>query len=59
MLDNAGIQLGAVVGDIHRISARATVRGLIKGPSQAVLLGHACGALKRKTAGLAASLEAT
>ena len=54
MLDDAGIKLGAVVSDIHGVSARAMVRGLIEGQSQAVLLSHARGALKRKTEEFAA-----
>ena len=57
MLDDAGIKLGAVVSDIHGVSARAMVRGLIKGQSEAMLLSHARGALKRKTEELAASLD--
>jgi transposase len=57
MLDDAGIKLGAVVSDIHGVSARAMVRGLIEGQSEAVLLSHARGALKRKTEELAASLD--
>ena len=39
------------------VSARAMVRGLIEGQSQAMLLAHARGALKRKTEELAASLD--
>ncbi len=57
MLEDAGIKLGAVVSDIQGVSARAMVRGLIEGQSQATLLGHARGALKRKTEELAASLD--
>ena len=57
MLDDAGIKLGAVVSDIHGVSARAMVRGLIEGESEAMLLAHARGALKRKTEELAASLQ--
>jgi len=57
LLDDAGIKLGAVVADIHGVSARAMVRGLIEGQPQAVLLAHARGALKRKTEALAASLD--
>jgi transposase len=57
MLEDAGIKLGAVVSDIQGVSARAMVRGLIQGQSQAILLGHARGALKRKTEELAASLD--
>ena len=57
MLDDAGIKLGAVVSDIHGVSARAMVRGLIEGQSEAMLLAHARGALKRKTDALAASLD--
>jgi transposase len=57
MLDDAGIKHGAVVNDIHGVSSRAMVRGLIEGQSQAVLLAHARGALKRKTEELASSLE--
>jgi transposase len=57
MLDDAGIKLGAVVSDINGVSARAMVQGLIEGQSEAVLLGHARGALKRKTQELAASLD--
>jgi hypothetical protein len=40
MLDDAGIKLGAVVSDIHGVSARAMVRGLIEGQSEAALLAH-------------------
>lgn len=57
MLDDGGIKLGAVVADIDGVSARAMVRGLIEGQTEAVLLSHARGALKRKTAELAASLD--
>lgn len=57
MLEDAGIKLGAVVSDIQGVSARAMVQGLIDGQSEAVLLGHARGALKRKTQELAASLD--
>ena len=57
MLEDAGIKLGAVVSDIQGVSARAMVRGLIDGESQAVLLTHARGALKNKTEELAASLD--
>ena len=57
MLDDGGIKLGAVVSDIHGVSARAMVRGLIEGQSQAMLLAHARGALKRKSEELAASLD--
>jgi transposase len=57
MLEDAGIKLGAVVSDIQGVSARAMVRGLIEGQSQATLLGHARGALKHKTEELAASLD--
>ncbi len=57
ILDDAGIKLGAVVSDIHGVSARAMVRGLIEGPSEAVLLAHARGTLKRKTEERAASLD--
>lgn len=56
-LDDAGIKLGAVVADIHGVSARAMVRGLVEGQSTAVLLSHARGALKNKTEALAASLD--
>ena len=57
MLDDGGVKLGAVVADIGGVSARAMVRGLIEGQTEAVLLSHARGALKRKTAELAASLD--
>jgi transposase len=57
MLDDAGIKLGAVVADIDGVSARAMVRGLIEGQTQAMLLAHARGALKRKTEQLSASLD--
>jgi hypothetical protein len=57
ILDDAGIKLGAVVSDIHGVSARAMVRGLIEGQSEPELLAHARGALKRKTEALAASLD--
>jgi transposase len=57
MLDDGGVKLGAVVSDIHGVSARAMVRGLIEGQSQAMLLAQARGALKRKTEELAASLD--
>jgi transposase len=57
MFDDGGVKLGAVVSDIHGVSARARVRGLIEGQSQAMLLAHARGALKRKTEELAASLD--
>jgi transposase len=57
ILDDAGIKLGAVVSDIHGVSARAMVRGLIEGQSEAMLLSHARGALKNKTEALAASLD--
>jgi transposase len=57
ILDDAGIKLGAVVSDIQGVSARAMVRGLIEGQSEAVLLSHARGALKHKTEALAASLD--
>ena len=57
MLDDAGIKLGAVVADIHGVSARAMVRGRIEGQSQAMLLSHERSALKRKTVDLAASLD--
>ncbi len=56
-LDDAGIKRGAVVSDIHGVSARAMVRGLIEGQSEAVLLSHARIALKHKTAELAVSLD--
>lgn len=57
ILDDAGIKLGAVVADIHGVSARAMVRGLIEGHPAAVLLSHARGALKRRREELTASLE--
>lgn len=57
VLDDAGIKLGAVVSDIHGVSARAMVRGLIEGQPDAVLLAQARGALKRKTEALEASLQ--
>ena len=57
MLDDGGVKLGAVVADIDGVSARAMVRGLIEGQTEAVPLSHARGALKRKTAELAASLD--
>jgi transposase len=57
MLDDAGIKLGAVVSDIQGVSARAMVRGLIEGQSEAMLLSHARGTLKRKSEELAASLD--
>jgi transposase len=50
-------KFGAVVADIHGVSARAMVRGLIEGQSPAMLLSHTRGALKRKTEDLAASLD--
>jgi transposase len=40
ILDDAGIKLGAVVSDINRVSARAMVKGLIEGQSEAVLLSR-------------------
>ena len=49
MPDDACIKLGAEVSDIHGVSARAMVRGLIEDESEAVLLSHARGALKRET----------
>jgi hypothetical protein len=57
ILDDAGIKLGALVADIHGVSARAMVRGLIAGHPAAVLLSHARGALERRREELAASLE--
>lgn len=57
MLDDADIKLGAVVADIHGVSARAMVRGLIEGQPEAVLLGQARGSLKHKTEELAASQD--
>ena len=56
-LDDGGIKLGAVVSDIGGVSAREMVAGLIAGQSLEALLGHARGALKRKTEALAASLD--
>ena len=56
-LDDGGIKLGAVVSDIGGVSAREMVAGLIAGQSLGALLGHARGALKRKTEALAASLD--
>jgi len=57
ILDDGGVKLGAVVSDVNGVSARAMVRGLINGQSEAELLAHARGALKRKSEELAASLE--
>jgi transposase len=57
ILDDGGIKLGAVVSDVNGVSARAMVKGLIQGQSEAELLAHARGALKRKTEELSASLE--
>jgi transposase len=57
LLDDAGVKLGAVVADIHGVSARAMVKGLIAGEAPDSLLVHARGALKRKTEALAASLD--
>ena len=57
MPHDAGSKLGAVARDIHGVSPRAMVRGLIEGQSHDVLLGHARGALQRKTEELAASLD--
>jgi transposase len=57
LLDDAGVKLGAVVADIHGVSARAMVKGLIEGEEPAALLVHARGALKRKTEALAAGLD--
>ena len=57
ILDDAGIKLGAVVSDIHGVSARAMVKGLIEGRDVTALLGLARGALKRKREELALSLE--
>lgn len=57
ILDDGGIKLGAVVSDVNGVSARAMVKGLIQGQSEAELLAHARGALKRKTEELSASLQ--
>ena len=57
ILDDAGIKLGAVVSDIHGVSARAMVKGLIEGKDIETLLGLARGALKLKRQELALSLE--
>jgi transposase len=57
ILDDAGIKLGAVVSDVNGVSARAMVKGLIEGQPESVLLAHARGVLKHKTAELAASLQ--
>jgi transposase len=57
VLDDAGIKLGAVVSDIHGVSARAMVKGLIEGRDVNTLLGLARGALKLKRDELALSLE--
>jgi transposase len=57
LLDDAGVKLGAVVADIHGVSARAMVKGLIEGEEPGSLLVHARGTLKRKTEALAASLD--
>ena len=57
LLDDAGIKLGGVVADLHGVSARAMVQGLIQGRSPAELLSHARGALKRKLEPLLLSLE--
>lgn len=56
VLDDAGIKLGAVVSDIHGVSARAMVKGLIEGKAVDALLGLARGALKLKREELALSL---
>ena len=57
ILDDAGIKLGAVVSDIHGVSARAMVKGLIEGRDVTALLGLARGALKLKREELALSLD--
>lgn len=57
LLDDAGIKLGGVVSDLHGVSARAMVKGLIEGRSPAELLAHARGALKRKLEPLLLSLD--
>jgi transposase len=57
LLDDAGIKLGGVVSDLHGVSARAMVKGLIEGCSPAELLAHARGALKRKLEPLLLSLD--
>jgi transposase len=57
VLDDAGIKLGAVVADIHGVSARAMVKGLIEGRDASTLAGLARGALKRKHEALSLSLQ--
>lgn len=57
LLDDAGIKLGAVVSDLHGVSARAMVKGLVEGRSPTELLAHARGALKRKLEPLLLSLD--
>jgi transposase len=48
MLDDAGIKLGAVVADIHGVSARAMIAGLIAGTPHAQLPELAKGTLRKK-----------
>lgn len=57
ILDDAGIHLGCVVSDIHGVSARAMIAGLIAGEDIDTLLGYAKGQLKSKKVELQASLD--
>lgn len=57
ILDDGGIKLGGVVSDIHGVSAREMVAGLLAGAGIEQLLGMARGALKRKRDDLQAALD--
>ena len=57
VLDDGGIKLGAVVSDIHGVSARAMVSGLIQGQPVEQLLALAHGRMKPKLEDLRASLQ--
>jgi transposase len=56
-LDDAGIRLGAVVSDIHGVSAQAMIEGLLQGQPPEVLVEQARGRLKLKREALTESLE--
>jgi transposase len=57
ILDDGGIKLGGVVSDIHGLSAREMVAGLIEGKSINVLLDMARGRLKLRREDLQAALD--
>jgi len=57
VLDDAGIKLGAVVSDIHGVSAQAMLEGLLGGEEPGALIELAKGRLKAKSEELLLALD--